>query len=301
MRMHNIDVGADLRQRWLGWLAPGQQPFFLSEEQAEQCDVHGGFDLSTWRQRAISDELRDTYALWRVSRDHLRVLWLDEPTFHAAPRAVRALLVRAQVEHRRGLVPAVRAWAGHFPDADLLGQADGHRFVWWPSMLEQVDDALLGLILDRIQRLLPSRHGEVSDAVWERAAPVLPDARALAGTFHPGSGPNCFGTVMAAAAVPGAATAWMMPEPFEDWLATHARPVADRGHDADPGTVLVWRDPDGAAQHAAVTLGGGWALNKPSQLWSTPRKVLPVRDVIRVSRAAGTRLHRYALVETRCR
>ncbi len=300
MRMHGIEVGADLRQRWLGWLAPQEQPFFLSEAQAERCDVYGGFDVSAWRQRAISDELRDTYAVWRVSHD-LRVLWLDEPTFHAAPRTVRALLVRAQAEHHRGLVPAVRAWAGRFPDAELRGQADGHRFVWWPSMLEQVDDALLELILSRIQRLLPSRHGEVPDAVWERAEQTLPGARTLAGTFHSGSGPNCFGTVMAAAGVPGAATAWMMPEPFEDWLTAHARPVTDRAHDADPGTVLVWRDPDGAACHAAVTLGAGWALHKPSQLWSTPRKVLAVRDVIRVSRAAGLRLHRYALGEARYR
>src|SRR4029450_3865487 len=44
--------------------------------------------------------------------------------------------------------------------------------------------------------------------------------------------------------------------------------------------------------HAAVTLGDGWALHKPSQGWMTPRKVLLVRDVKRRARQAGALLSR---------
>ena len=84
----------------------------------------------------------------------------------------------------------------------------------------------------------------------------------------------------------------MQREPFEAWLAVSAR---IGGNDADPGTVLVWRDPDGAAQHAAVTLGDGWALHKPSQGWMSPTKVLSVGDAKFSAREKGRRLHRYTL------
>jgi hypothetical protein len=49
-----------------------------------------------------------------------------------------------------------------------------------------------------------SRHAELPDAVW---AATLPAARALAGTYPHGSGPNCFGTVMAATGMAGALSA----------------------------------------------------------------------------------------------
>jgi hypothetical protein len=57
----------------------------------------------------------------------------------------------------------------------------------------------------------PSRHGEVKSWPTE----ILPRARELAGTFPGGSGPNCFGTVMAAAGVEGAADEWMQRQPFD--------------------------------------------------------------------------------------
>lgn len=43
---------------------------------------------------------------------------------------------------------------------------------------------------------------------------MLPDARELAGTSGNGSGPNCLGTVMAAAGVRGAADEWMQQAPL---------------------------------------------------------------------------------------
>jgi cell wall-associated NlpC family hydrolase len=103
------------------------------------------------------------------------------------------------------------------------------------------------------------------------------------------AGPNCFGTVMAAAGTPGADSTWMQREPFESWLAEST--VAG-GRDDDPGTVLVWRDREGQVQHAAVTLGDGWALHKPSQGWMSPTKVLGVREVIFSARQRGHHLER---------
>ncbi|MGY4544558.1 hypothetical protein ACVWY0_004505 [Arthrobacter sp. UYNi723] len=129
-----------------------------------------------------------------------------------------------------------------------------------------------------------------------RSAPA--DVRALAGTFPHASGPNCFGTVMAAAGGSEAADVWMLQEPFEEWLSAVAVPG---GNDNDPGTVFVWRSTSGLAQHAAVTIGGGYALHKPSQGWMSPRKVLTVQEVIASARQPGRRLTRYALTVSRDR
>jgi hypothetical protein len=95
---------------------------------------------------------------------------------------------------------------------------------------------------------------------------------------------------MAAAGVQGADD-----EPFEAWLGANC---AAGGSDDLPGTVLVWRDGDGNNHHAAVTLGGGWALHKPGQEWLSPRQVLTVRDVIRLA-PPGVTLHRYSLRDAR--
>lgn len=56
--------------------------------------------------------------------------------------------------------------------------------------------------------------------------------------------------------------------------------------------MLVWRANDGSVQHAAVTLGEGWALNKPSQGWMSPTLVLSVSDAKFGSRSPGLHLHR---------
>lgn len=68
------------------------------------------------------------------------------------------------------------------------------------------------------------------------------------------------------------------------------------GRDDVAGTVLVWRSPDGLVQHAAVTLGGGWALHKPSQGWMSPTKVLTVDECKASSRAVARRLERRTIV-----
>jgi hypothetical protein len=162
--------------------------------------------------------------------------------------------------------------------------------VWWPSLLEGREREVLVPFVEEGRRR--SRHGEVSAGVWQEASRVLPGARELAGTFPLGSGPNCFGTVMGAAGVPGAAEQWMQREPFEEWLAAETRPG---GRDEQPGTVLVWRSSSGLVQHAAVTVGDGWALHKPSQGWMSPTKVLTVGELLLSARARDRRLTRRSL------
>jgi hypothetical protein len=269
-----IRVPGELVERWVEWLAPVEQPFFVTRRQAARWKLPVD-------DREPSREARDTYLTYAVDAKAALVSWLDEAAYFDLPRATRAALVRAQVECGRGSVPTVRRWSSV---VDVRRQADGHRFVWWKSLLGRPR-----LVLPEIlsEDLGPSRHAEV-----RRWPARVPRARELAGTFPLGSGPNCFGTVMAACGVEGAESVWMLREPFEAWLAAETVPG---GRDDVAGTVLVWRSTAGAVQHAAVTLGDGWMLHKPSQSWMTPRKVRTVAEVKRATRTAGWRLERHRL------
>jgi len=259
---------------WRRWLAPGLQPFFVSTSE---------FDLQTSAEGEMTPELRDTFRAYKVDRD-LRTVWLSE-------QETRARLVRAQVNHGRGAVPVVRRWEDLLDPGVLRAQADGHRFVWWPSLLINDNGAILARVVSEDRH--PSRHDEVREMCWERCATVVPAARALAGTFPAGSGPNCFSTVMAACGEAEAADAWMLQTPFEKWLGERTRPGGD---DNSAGTILIWRDSGGGARHAAVTIGDGWGLEKPSQDWHSPRGVLAVRDMIKGNRVRGLRLQRRMLL-----
>jgi len=278
MKTLEITVSAALLTRWAGWFAPDPQPFLVPVD-SELAALGEEFEPRAY------PELRDTFEIYSVP-DDLVCRSVTAGEFAALPRDIRARLVRGQHTAGRALVPSVRAW----PALEMAKQADGHRFVWWPALLAGRESEILFPYVMQGRR--PSRHAEVPESVWGAASALLPRARALGGTFPPGSGPNCFGTVMGAAGVPGAADIWMQREPFEAWLAAATRPGGD---DDAPGTVLLWRGAAGAVDHAAITLGDGWALHKPSQGWMSPTKVLAVRDVKLSARSPGRHLERHRL------
>jgi hypothetical protein len=142
----------------------------------------------------------------------------------------------------------------------------------------------------------PSRHREVPGAVWNRVDAVLPDARRLAGAFPAsGSGPNCFGAVMAAAGVTAARGVQIRPEPFEIWLDERTEPLTGVDHDDEPGIVFAWTE-HGRLAHATVSVGGGWMLSKPSQSWSSPTLIRTVREAVNSWRLPRTRLSRHRIV-----
>ncbi|CAN5691291.1 hypothetical protein BH24ACT5_BH24ACT5_28800 [soil metagenome] len=218
------------------------------------------------------------------------VVWHDERSFMAMPRSHRARLVRSQVERGRGAVPTVRRWMGTLDRSSLIEQADGHRFVWWPSLVDQHPEEVLA---DHVRDGQPSsRHTEVSADVWRRCRSLLPQVENLAGTFSESNRANCFGTTLAAAGHCDAGEQ-VLRDRFEGFLASSCTP--DSGDDRSPGTVLVWRDSDGRVCHSAVTIGRGWAFEKPSQTWWTPRVVLDTRHLIRVNSTSGLRLERHRM------
>ncbi len=274
-----IPATDDILEAWSRWFAPPEQPFLVAEWQSDVGE----------RRSSISPELRDTFALYNEEQALRHTVWLSEREFAAFPPAFRRRLVREQVERGRDAVPTVGGWEDLAGPAAAM-QAGGRRFVWWPSLLRPDPLRVLGPYIE--EGRLPSRHAEVPTGVWRDAERLLPLATDLASHFPTQSGPNCFGTVMAAAGIAGAEDVWMQREPFEQWLAANTNAG---GRDNDIGTVLVWRSPDRPVQHAAVTLGGGFALHKPSQGWMSPTKVLTVDEVKASARAVGRRLNRYRL------
>lgn len=272
-----ISVSTSLLKRWREWFAPAAQPFRTDRLCERFAD-----GAPTGRRLEPSAEVRDTFHMYGGTW-----VWLEEPEFVQLSRAVRrALLFRRKATGRLGrLTTSPR----HLIDSR---QTDS-RIVWWPSLLHRVgDEPLLTYVEESVR---PSRHREVDPTVWSAARHPLPGAADLTGTFAPASGPNCFGTVMAAAGVPGAESEWMVQGPFENWLAEHTVPIQGTATDHAPGVVLVWRAADGLAAHAAVTVGNGFALSKPSQAWCSPRLVWTVRETVRGTRYPGLTLSRHLI------
>lgn len=274
-RILGIEVSDELLARWAGWFAPDPQPFLVEGDEPA----------------LVPAELRDTFELYGLAARHLSVTWIREAEYAAMTRKERSGLLRDQVRLGRALVPTV-ASAGD-GGRSVREQADGRRFVWWPSLLTPLNRRrVLGRFVTGNRPA--SRHREVPPSVWRAAETLLPAARRVAGAFPLRSGPNCFATIMAAAGRPGAAGDWVQCAPFEEWLADAAYATATRDTEA-VGVVMVWRDASGRANHAAVTLGSGWALHKPSQGWMSPSTVLRTDALIKSVRVTGLRMQRYLL------
>lgn len=257
-----VPVSDELRARWQGWWAPPVQPFRVDSLAPAVRDSLGPPPDAPLSPSA---ELRDTFMMYQ--RGDWR--WLDAAGFAELPASTRrALMTQRRAIHRPKLAPPA---PGRSPDD--------------PSAVER-------WVASGVAH--PSAHTRVSSTTWEAASAVLPNARRLSGTFPAGSGPNCFATVLAAAGVPGMENEWVFPDVIEPWLTEHTAPVQGTGRDNEPGVVLVWRQ-QGSMAHAAVTIGGGWALHKPSQAWCSPRMVWTVRQVIDSWRYPGTRLSRHRI------
>ena len=260
MRVLEIDVGEGLLAQWRRWFAPPHQPFRVDRLEPRLRD--GMIELGDDRQ--ASAEHRDTFFMYSGIW-----VWLDEARFRQLPISTRRVLM---AERRRVSRPK--------PSPP------------WPSRLEGEGDDCVRRWVEAGVR--PSRHLAVTPATWRKATTVLPGARDIPGTFPAGSGPNCFGTVMAAAGLAEARTTWMLQEPFSQWLDEQTTPVRGTGHDDEPGIVQVWHE-RGQLAHAAVTIGGGWAISKPSQSWSSPAVIWTVRETVGSWRIPGTRLSRHRL------
>lgn len=257
-----LGIGVDelLVERWRDWFAPIVQPFrtdLLPPQMAAGLPTKFVEPTPEWQ---------DTYFMYGGTWT-----WLDEEQFDVlCPSFRRSLLAVRRRTVRPKSMPV------------------------WPSELARSGDAaMFGWVASSVR---PSEHREVSPATWNLSSKLIPRAELLAGTFPTsGSGANCFGTVMAAAGVPGADDVQIVPATFQTWLDENTGSVSGTGHDDEPGIVFVWTE-HGDLAHATVTIGDGWMLSKPSQSWSSPRLVWTVREAVNSWRFAGTRLSRHRIL-----
>ena len=274
-------VPSSLLKSWEGHLAAPVQPFFVSHALAENLGVWPRWTRAEFSSLGLPLSLTDTFTCYAVPTAVPWVLLLSGPAFNTLPEQLRAALLREQLEHGRGRVESAAAWAGRLPaGAGRLHDAstDG-LFLWWPSLWQTLSAASRrGVLLHLLtEDRLPHRGAEVTPALWANLDARLPDVRRLAGTFARESGPNCFGTVMAACGAPLADELWMHQGPFTRWLDASTHPSDT--HD-NLGTVLVWHDAHGQLQHAALALGGGWVLQKDAQSWLAPRQIVGLPEVL---------------------
>lgn len=254
-----IRVDTSTLASWLDYWAPEIRPFPLKALPTQNIKAY-----SSSVELAYPDEWRDTFYLYGLSP----VAWLSKEQYEELPADVRRTL-GAEGKRRCGRNPA-SGWKN-----EALVTA---------SMIRWIEAGVK-----------PSLHALASSELVEASTGVLPNAIELAGTFPQRSGPNCFGTVMAATGQ-DTANVWMQTEPFMNWLKTHTVPVEGTRNDAQAGTVLVWHE-KGQLAHAAVTVGNGWVLHKASQSWSSPISVLPVEELIHSWTYPGTVLSRHRVLK----
>lgn len=139
----------------------------------------------------------------------------------------------------------------------------------------------------------PSLHALVRSELRRASAGPLPRAVELAGTFPVKSGAQLLRRGHGGRRQP-VDDDWVQLDQFQPWLDSATTPARTRARD-EGGQVLVWRQ-DGDLAHAAVTLPGGWSLQKPSQSWSSPIGVWTTDEIISSWRLPGVRLSRYQLL-----
>jgi hypothetical protein len=116
-RILGLDVSEDTLARWARWFAPDPQPFLVEGEE----------------RVPVPDELRDTFELFGLTARHVAIRWISEAEYFDMARNERAGLLRDQVRLGRALVPTVASLSHMCRSA--REEADGRRFVWWPSLL----------------------------------------------------------------------------------------------------------------------------------------------------------------------
>lgn len=248
-----IPVTEEMLDVWEGFYAAPRQPFRLAG-----LDPTVRTALPTTPEAHLTPELRDTFFVYGSGP----WVWFSEAEFARLAPTVRAGLVAERRRRTRPKPP-----------------------VAWPS-----DPHLRVRLVRWVEAgVRPSLHSLAGQQLAQVTRRCLPRAAELAGAFPTGSGANCFGTVMAATGLQTHGD-WVQQDQFDRWLQERTIPVGG-GSDLDPGRVLVWHE-RGRLAHAAVTIGGGFVLNKPSQSWSSPTLVWTVEELVNSWRLPGTRLSR---------
>lgn len=273
---------------WKEHFAPPTQPFFVRRQFPLPSRSGARWLDSGAVREALSLSAHDTFATYEVTGTARHLLLLDESAFEALPPGLRTELLYEQLEVGRGSVYQMQDLTDHLTRSEIdqvAAASSGGLVVWWPGLFAILSGATQTRLLAEFasEDWPPCRRAELAAERWQQVERVLPGIPSRAGTFHPDSGPNCFGAVIEAFTGQRIARRTERNE-FEAWLESR---IDAPGAADDLGTVLLWRDDHNALQHAAVSLGDGYAFHKEAQTWWSPWQVVRLTDVIERWQDAG--------------
>ena len=238
--------------------------------------TRGEFDA--W-SRSQPLEYGDAYQPWNAHGEFVALLTPTE--FSLLEPSLQSALNAAQVSAKRGLIFPLEIARGfgvsqRFLERDASGKSLLLRRDAWDALPESSK-------FDWLEwHVTQDGNDCLSPALLEN--PASGRALELVG-WLPHSGPNCFATALSygepnLARAANIARLWLQAGTFEREL--HARGLVERPLTAalEPDAVIVWRNADGAAAHACVSLGDGLVLNKNAQGWYAPRQILTLETVL---------------------
>ena len=281
MELLNCQVDEATLRAWKGHFAPMVQPFFARRRLPLPATLGANWLESNSARTALNKSQHDTFATYEVSSTARHLLLLDEHAFSLLNPEVRAGLVQEQIAVNRGSVYSVEAYADLLDPIELeavAAGAAGGLFVWWPGLFATLSSSNQARVLARFvsDDRPPCRRGELTADQRERMHQNLPGVPARAGTFAADSGPNCLGAVIGAFTGEFVSTRTER-DTFMAWL-DQRRPR--QGDAPDMGTVLLWHDEQNTLQHAAISLGDGYAFHKEAQTWWSPWQIVRLSEVV---------------------
>ena len=237
----------------------------------------------------MSLSLHDTFSTYNVVDEPSWVFWLTYEAFSGLDDALKRDLLTEQRTFGRGGVVQFDQIAEQLASCKLESRTIDGLFVWWPELWALLGETEKHNVLRAFVEAdrFPCERSELTTDDWQRIDKRVPSAHALAGSFLPKSGGNCFATVMAAFGADAVAEVWVHPEPFMRWLEFTAFGTASASTLPELGDVLVWFDENAHVQHAAVSLGEGFVLHKEAQSWYVPRQVMKLGDTLTRWQDAG--------------
>ena len=268
---------------WQRHFAPPAQPFFVSDALAQQLPAWPRFTRQEFGRSGVPLSLQDTFTTYNVTAEASWVIWLTFEAFSKLSDAEKFSLLEEQRRLGRGGVVHLTEVAGLLETRKLEPGAVDGLFAWWPQLWKLLSKTEKYNVLRAFVETdrLHCERGELTADDWQRVSKCLLSAHALAGSFLPESGGNCFGTVIAAFGAPAVAAIWVHPEPFMRWLESFvAASTLTSSIMPGLGDVLVWVDDNARIQHAAVSLGNDFVLHKEAQSWFAPRQVMRFGDAL---------------------
>ncbi len=202
--------------RWQDHFAPPAQPFFISDLLAQKFKAWPLFTRKEFQASGVPLSLHDTFATYGVSAEPPWIIWLTYEGFSSLDNVLKLDLLIAQRTFGRGCVIQLDEVAEQLETRKLEVRTVDGFFVWWPQLWKLLDDTEKYNVLQAFVETdrLPCERDKLTADDWQRTAQRLPGANALAGSFLPESGGNCFATVMAASGADAVAEVWVHPEPF---------------------------------------------------------------------------------------